>query len=60
MKTALYNLVNNVIRRTGLVLIRKRELGDTQRLVEEHGLLERDIIRVKDDSIALSVTSLKR
>ena len=49
LKTALYNLLNNVISRSGLVLIRKRELGDTKRLVEEHGLLERDIFRVKDD-----------
>jgi predicted SAM-dependent methyltransferase len=50
LKTGLYNLVNQVISKAGLLLIRKRQLGETKSLVEDYGLLQQDILRVKDCS----------
>ena len=46
MKEALYKMVNNVISKFGFVVIPKRERSDKNRLINNYGLLRKDVLRL--------------
>ncbi len=50
MKTALFMLINKIISKAGVVMIPVRELGNRTHLEDNFGLLEHDLLRLKEAS----------